>query len=451
MKRLLCLALLLSATAFGADPPEPGTCNLESLIRSARTFNPDLNVLDAQTDETRAATETTRANLGPMLTLSGYSRVVSVVPEMTQADRTVTTPMGSFTIPGGTQQLGDYDSHSVDLEFRQTLYTGGRLRGAVAVAESMTQTASEQHQAAQFALDGQVAAAYFSLIRLTDIHRIAEMSLAVARAHAEDVRNRADAGALTANETLKADLRVSEAEQSVLSAHNQIRTIQSRLKQLCGIESDFEITRGDFEPIDVPEPDPAEALGTALSHRRELTVQEAQLEAARRERDLASRESRPTIGVFARASYGKPGPDFVRNDWIDSFSAGLNIAWPAWDNGRTSAGTSRAEARIRRVEAQINALKSTITRDVETALIELDDTRARLAVADRAVIQAEEQFRMTADRFHEGTLTNTDYLDAEIALSRERVNHVITRTDLMLAWVRYLLVTGRDILEELHP
>lgn len=444
MNRYLILILLTSVVCAQDTTP----LTLKTCIEAARRTNPDLAVTRANTAEAKSSIRVAGTELGPTLGMSASSRVVSVVPEMVQSARDITTPLGSFTIPGGTQQMGDYDSHSIDLEIRQLLYAGGRLHGTVRLSESIAATAELQELTARHALDGDVAATFLSLLRTSEIRTIANLILNTARIHAGDVHNRVEAGVLTSSETLKANLRVTEADAALINADNQIRLLINRLRHLTGLNIDESVVPAPPDCIIPASQDVASDLLTAMSLRSEFQVIDAQIESARRERDLIAREYRPTISGFAKASYGKPGPDFIKNEWIDSYSAGLNISWNAWDNGRVNAKTVRIDARIRRIEAQRAAIEATLTQAVEAAAIGIDDVRARLTVTERAVVQAEEQFRITADRFHEGTLTNTDYLDADSALSRERINLIIARNDLHLAWIRHQLAIGRDLLEE---
>ena len=45
-------------------------------------------------------------------------------------------------------------------------------------------------------------------------------------------------------------------------------------------------------------------------------------------------------------------------------------------------------------------------------------------------------------------MTNTDYLDAETALTRAQSELVVVLADLDFQWLSYLLATGTDLLEE---
>ena len=94
------------------------------------------------------------------------------------------------------------------------------------------------------------------------------------------------------------------------------------------------------------------------------------------------------------------------------------------------------------------ALETQIRLEVTEALSGIKDAYRRVLGTERALDLAEENFRITSDRFAEGSLTSTDYVDAETALSKTKSETVIARTGLAQAWISYFLATSADITKE---
>jgi outer membrane protein len=425
-----------------------GAFTLEECLKHARQTNPDyLQSIDAQVSA-KAQAEVAHAERGPVVKAGISASVVSVVPELEMPERLVDTPVGMMTIPGFSRRLGDYDTYSLDLNIRQALYAGGLIAGAETDVLMSVQVLESESLVARNRLDTRVAGVYLSVLRLRELSQVQEQSLELAQKHADDVENQVDAGVLTRNELLKAGLRVTEAERECI---NTFHALESAMESLCimtGLDIPLNELPKQMSLSDRSIPDKDTAIKTARVARPELTVINRRLARTRHSRDLIRREKRPNISAFAQVSYGKPGPDFIKNNWIDSYRAGINLSMSLWDYGRVNQRALYMDAEIRRIETGLQSLINTIHLEVTDARLAIANAKAQLEVAERAVDQAEENFRITADRFREGTLTNTDFLDAETALSTARSRRIIARMELNRAWIQYLYTTGADLLQE---
>lgn len=425
-----------------------GAFTLEDCITHARQANPDyLQSLDAQVSA-KIQADLAHAERGPVISGGLSASVVSIVPELDMPDRLMDTPAGPMTVPGFSRRMGDYDTYSLDVNIRQVLYAGGRITGAETDAQMVLDVFESESLAVRNRLDARVATAYLSVLRLRELIQVQEQSLELAQMHADDIENQVDAGVLTRNELLKAGLRVTEAERECITTRHALESAMNSLRIMTG----WDIPPNDIPvPVDLSDrllPGRDDAMKIARTARPELTAMTRRLIRMQHSRDMITREKRPHVTAFAQASYGKPGPDFIKNDWIDSYRAGINLSMTFWDSGRIDQRALYMDAEIRRNETGLQSLVDGIHLEVTDARLAVANANALLEVASRAVDQAEENFRITADRFREGTLTNTDFLDAEIALSTARSRRIIARMDVNRAWIQYLFATGADLLQE---
>ena len=68
--------------------------------------------------------------------------------------------------------------------------------------------------------------------------------------------------------------------------------------------------------------------------------------------------------------------------------------------------------------------------------------RARIDLSRPAVAQAEENLRLTRNRYRNGNATPTDIVDAESALTRARQRHLVARYDYLIALARLDFAVG---------
>lgn len=417
-------------------------------LELARANNPDLKVLTQAEASAAAEIPAASAELGPNVALAATGRYISVVPEMNQPNRSIDTPMGSFTIPGSSLRLGDHDTWETSLTVSQTFYSGGRLTGAVDLARLRQNAVASRTSVMRAEVDSRTAALYLDLARLIPLRDVAQARLDTAREHAADIRDLIDGGVMTGNEGLKAELKVSEAEEDLIAQDNRITSALDALAQ---------ITAHRFAPpetlplpgIELPEtPEPESALSEAITRRPELAQLDAEMLAVRKQVDLIDRTNLPVVTGYGKAAFGKPGPDFIANDWIDYYEAGLQVRMNLWDNRRSGRRSEAAALELERLRRQYDAAVSHIDLEIRQSLTRITDARMRLDVAGRAVVQAEENFRVTRERFESGVLTHTDYLDAETALHQARCNRLILAAELQKAWLSFHIAMGNDLMEE---
>ena len=83
-----------------------------------------------------------------------------------------------------------------------------------------------------------------------------------------------------------------------------------------------------------------------------------------------------------------------------------------------------------------------IALQVRQAWLDLDETLKRIQVTHDALAQAEENLRVTSDRYREGVGTNTEVLDAETLRTRSHSNYYNAVYDAVLARIRLQYAAG---------
>jgi outer membrane protein TolC len=80
--------------------------------------------------------------------------------------------------------------------------------------------------------------------------------------------------------------------------------------------------------------------------------------------------------------------------------------------------------------------------ETEQAYLEARSAWQRIAVAEKAVEQAEEGLRIVKNRYNNGLLTIVDLLDAEVTLQRARTRLFQSLHDHKVARIRLTLAAG---------
>ena len=164
-----------------------------------------------------------------------------------------------------------------------------------------------------------------------------------------------------------------------------------------------------------------------------------------RQADLASAQAEPTLSAFGRAGYGKPGLDFIQNEWEPYASGGVKLQWNAWNWGSTGR-----ERQVQSLQAQIVAADEAAFTQSLSAATESDqatiDHLVKALATDARIIDLRAQVESTARaRLQEGVLTASDYLARNTELLQARTAQASHQVELAQARARLLTTLGIEV------
>ena len=181
------------------------------------------------------------------------------------------------------------------------------------------------------------------------------------------------------------------------------------------------------------------------SARAERQAQAERIIAADERRRAAEAGRRPTVSVNGAVDYANPNPKiFPRAEkWQESWEVGVTANWTLWDGGRTAAEVLEADAAATAARARLEELDSLFALEIRQRSLDLDSARASLVAAGDGVRSAAEARRVVAERFTVGVATNTEVLDAQLALLQAELDRTRALAAIRLAEARLDRALGR--------
>ena len=166
---------------------------------------------------------------------------------------------------------------------------------------------------------------------------------------------------------------------------------------------------------------------------------------AARQQDLSAAAERPQLSAFGRAGVGRPGLNFISDQFESYALAGLQLQWKAWTWG--TAGRERDALKLQQdvVSAEEAAFTERLRRAVEADLATIDRLQRALTMDDRIIALREDIDRVARVRFQEGVVTAAEYLDRNtewLAAQFARGRH---RVELAQARARLLTTLGLEV------
>ncbi|HEV3140389.1 MAG TPA: TolC family protein, partial [Vicinamibacterales bacterium] len=179
--------------------------------------------------------------------------------------------------------------------------------------------------------------------------------------------------------------------------------------------------------------------------RPEYTQFSRSRERIARQQDASSAQDLPRVSAFARVGYGRPGLNFISDQFETYGLGGVQLQWKAWTWG--AGGRDREALAIQQqiVDADQASFARTLSETIEMDLATIDRLGDTLATDDRIVALRESIDRSTKARLDEGVVTAAEYLDRSAELLQARYNRTGHQVELAQASARFLTTLGVEV------
>ena len=369
----------------------------------------------------------------PTVNFSGTYRRQSELPEIEIPP--IETPFGqSITVfPGGGMTLGSLDTYDFKITLSQPVFTGFRLSNRQKSALALADNKQFDYEHKKNELLYHVEAAYRNVQKMIKILEITQTGKKQVERHLKDVQNFYDQGLARKDDVLKVDVKLKEAELAVLQAQNAIDLARTYLENLIGKPVLWDVI---LESVEIPHPEEVnndESLSRAYSQRLELKSLQSLKTAVGYMGKITKGEYLPSIAVYASYAYGKPGLNFVQDEWMKYWVAGVGMEWNLWDWGKTGSKTQQAKLKVRSVEENITGVKQAIKLDINQACLQVNEVIKRMELTGKIVVQAEETFRIVQNNYKNGLASNSDFIDSQFDLTRVKLQHAQAEIDYLIS------------------
>lgn len=397
MRRFTLLLFLFPLVLHAGD-----TLSLSELLQKIRLASP---ALELQKSTARIAM-IRRSNIGsknlPQVSLQAQSTYQS---ETTGLD---------ISFPGFSIPRLSRDQYRLQTEISQNLYDGGalgtqkELASLVGEADSL-QREVELEQTTEFAIQ-----AFFQVLELQERRQLVQIK----QTELDTLWHTAKI-ALQQGVLLEADILEIEAERIQLGQRGDeiligMEILIEQLEQLVGDSIDREAQF--LLPKMLP---PSEVV---VYERPSFSLIEISSRKAQLERQLEKAMAAPRLGLFLQAGYGKPGLNFLKNEFTSYYLAGLRLQW----NISEYYNSTRNNQLLRAKQEQADILKRSLHKNVEAKRIVYRNEMVKYNQWLKDDGRIREHRRLIRDAAYQkwilGVLTSSEYLPLTIREMEARLN-----------------------------
>jgi outer membrane protein TolC len=325
--------------------------------------------------------------------------------------------LNGMEVPAGTQ-----NNYNWTIEARQPLFTGGGLIANYQATKIGEDAAQIEETAKKQDIVQEVKIAYYDILRAQKILETARQSVEMLTAHRDVAQNYFQVGMIPKNDLLHAEVELANGKQALIKASNAVELTKARFNTV--------LKRKIFAPVEIVdvlkyqpfEKSVEECFDIALKNRPELKIASLRARQAGKLVNAASSEYFPTLGLVA--NYGRYGdnPSVAGSDFKDAESwYVMGVAsWNFWEWGKTKFRVDAGRAKENQALDAQRELSDQIALEIKYASLILQEAEKQIAVSQHVIEQAEENFRISEERYKERVATSTEVLDAQTLLTKAK-------------------------------
>lgn len=392
---------------------------------------------EAKTSETNAA------GLPSVKLNAAYTKLSEVDPFKLNFPAFGTLQADNKTVLFNTveAQLGDNVTNNYTLRatVQQPLFTGGKISGAKDISEASFEATKEDFKKDKSDLIYNIKSAYWNLFRANEFKKMVDENVGQIKAHATDADNLMKQGLLTNNDLLKVQVQLSDALVRQIDAKNNVTLSMIALNNTLGLPLTTEIeilsqlqtgisTSADINGL----------VKKAVENRPEILGMNARLKMSESNLSIARSGWYPQVFLVGNYNYLNPNQRIFpsKAEFKGTWDVSISLSYDLWNWNTSGSQSAQAEAQLAQTEQALSQMKDGISLEVTQSYLTLNQTNERAIVARKGVEQAEENYRVTNERYKKGLNVNSDLLDAEVALLQAKLNYTQSLIDYELSNAR---------------
>jgi outer membrane protein len=434
MKRInnsvLALSLFMGIAAINAQ--EKKQLTLDEAVQLGIQNSKNLKIDAAKIEETTADLLEAKNRQLPELKVSGSYMYLPIKPTI---DLKLSSASGAAS---GAPEVHQVAYGSVNLSV--PIYSGGRIKYGIQSAKYLVEASKLSTENDKIAIAYNVAQAYNNLFKANQSIKVLEENLTASQKRDETFLKLENNGVIARNDRLKANLQTSNIELQLLEAKNNYNIANINMDLLLGLADNTEI---EVDQNYIDEGSDVKAVdfyvNEARENRKDLQALAQQRKAAELGSKSAKAENLPSI-AFTGGYVAADIPKFLT--LYNAVNVGVGISYNLSNIWKENSSLRQSQAREKQLAATDELLNDNIKLDVNREYQNTDYSKKRISVYEKAAEQANENYRITKNKYDNGLATMTELLDADAAQISSNVGVINAKADAALAYRKLLQTTG---------
>ncbi len=319
------------------------------------------------------------------------------------------------------------------------VFSGLRIKYGVASAKYLEQAAKldVENDKAEVILN--TANAFSALFKAREYVGLVKQNLKQQQQRVGDFTNLEKNGLIARNDLLKVQLQASNVELTLLEAENDLQITYTNVNLMLGLPEGTEVNP-DTSGFHLADPGTLQQWElSAHTNRRDIAALSLREKAATTAIKSTKGEYYPGIAVTGGLiAVDVPNVLTVSN----ALNIGLGLQYNFGALWKTGAKVAQASARLHELKATEGMLSDRVRLEVTQAYQNYLLSLKKIDVYRKAMDQANENYRITKNKYDNNLVTTTDLLEADVAQLQAQLAALLSKADALVAYKKLQQTSG---------
>lgn len=239
-------------------------------------------------------------------------------------------------------------------------------------------------------------------------------------ANANLVENMSKQGYTKPSDELEVKVRLTDMENKILNNTINMQNLSDQLYYMMG-EASKEVLQPTVLTKTLPETTKLLAQSNLQENRADLLAYQEGIK-ARRQMVRANRSKFiPRLNAFGQ--YEINDREIFQGD-ADNYMIGMQLSWKLFNGNQNRKDIKKSKAELQGAEIAYQNYITQSQTELNKAHRDIENALAKIALAEKALQQAEESYRIRKNRFAEGLEKTTDLLKDETQVEKKNLNYL---------------------------
>jgi len=443
IKFYILLPAVLACCSTSLQAQDVQSYSLEQLKDSALKNNHALAIKEWQIKERQAKIKEDEVKKYPSATVNGNYQYNFNLGDLTIPAGTIGTldlsPTNTVLLPSTDKNftIGKYNNYNIGLIAYQPVTQQAKIKTGLEIDKTdVVLTEKEKFRVTQ-QIKLAIEKLYYGALIVQKELEEAEAKLALAKSKLMDVEN-----ALLAGKTVTADkagllASIADEEQNILKLKIQAQDYIGDLINLTGITASS-LTLEKIEPVVKPINLLEEYKSAATNDNTDLQIAKLTKSKAQLGIKAARQSDIPDVGLVGGYSYQYGNPVLPANNPF----VGVSLKWNLQDIFSNKQVVKQRQFQLKQAEENIRNTQQQVDNDVEKAYRKINQSKALIVVAEKAVTYQKEELKIQEDKQAAGLNVATDMLNVKSLLAKSEAEMYAAQLSYLIAVSDLKILTG---------
>lgn len=454
---------LTGVGVFGEDSTSTYKDSLFLTLEDAQKISMEQNqtilIAKERLIEKQAGIGTARAGFLPSISFQGSYTRLGKIPAFSMAIPQYTlTPLGVYDILGNPigytdpvmimtgvdsmeLEMGKSENYLFRGSLQQPLFTWGTLLNSYRIASISLEIERENYNKTENEVRLQVTQSFLGTVLVQQTLDLMEESYAQMQRHLEQVEKLYENGMAERLDFLRARVELSNIHTQVVRVRGQVDIATSALKSLLALPQDVELILEEgleYEPYEIGL---EEAMKIAVEKRPEIIAMRLTKEMTEKALSIERARNKPKLALVYNYDYKKP-LRMMENKWGTDWNITLALSMPIFQGGSYISKVKQRKAQLKQMEYGLSQFEDAVRLDVKSCWLAVQQEKEILAYQEENVSRAEEALKLAEEKYRNGMITNLEYMDIQLVLTRAKLEWVSSIANYNIAMEKLIVAMG---------